>query len=138
MLIFFLSKSDYFSSRWRKIVRILKWIFGFICFVKYLRSYLQTREGGSDKYQICHVRQLDHAEKKVQNSFNCQTSPSRSKYLLNIFYHLFRLLGKVLISHIQLILKIFITSCLFSDWIASGSFINLLAYGPAINLHPNM
>ena len=63
------------------------------------------------------MRQLDHAEKKVQSSFICQTSPSRSKYLLNIFYHLFRLLGKVLISHIQLILKIFIPSCLFSDWI---------------------
>ena len=64
-LAHFWSKSNYFFSRWRKIVRILGWIFSFIYFVKYLRSYLQKkREGGSDKHEIWHVRQLDHAEKK--------------------------------------------------------------------------
>ena len=48
-----------------QIVRILEWIFVFIYFVKYLQSYLQKNaKGGSNKYEIWHVRQLDHAEKK--------------------------------------------------------------------------
>ena len=40
-LAHFWSTSDYFSSRWRKFVRILEWTFGFIYFFKYLRGYSQ-------------------------------------------------------------------------------------------------
>ena len=62
---FFLSKTDYFSSRWCKIVLILEWMFGFIYFVKYLRSYLQKNVNrGSDKYEIWCVEQLGCAERK--------------------------------------------------------------------------
>ena len=79
---FFWSKNGYSSSRLCRRVQILEWIFGFIYFAKYLRSYLQkTRRGGV--WQIWNlackaVRSC--REKKFKIAF-CQTSPSWSTYL---------------------------------------------------------
>jgi len=137
-LAHFLSKSDNFSFGWRKIVRISEWIFGFIHFDKYLRSYLPKnwRGGMTNMKLVCRaVRSC--REKKAQNSFFCQTSPSWSRYLPNICSPLFHQtdIWRGFYCHLQLVLKIFVISCLFSDWIATGSIVNLLAYWPAINLH---
>ena len=54
-LAHFWSKSDYFSSRWCKIVRILELIFGFTYFVEYLRSFLQKMWRGGLKSMKCGV-----------------------------------------------------------------------------------
>ena len=35
----------------------------------FAKLFTKNAKGGPDKYEIWHVRQLDHAEKKVQNSF---------------------------------------------------------------------
>ena len=96
-------------------------------FTKYAKEW-------SDKYEIWHIKQLDHA-KKVQNSFFVRTALHGAN-IFQIFFTIFfikRIFGEVFTSHVQLVRKIFITSCFFSGWIPSGSFINLLAYGPAIN-----
>ena len=53
-------------------------------------------------------------DKKLKLLF-CQTSPSWSKYLQILFsiFSIKQIFGEVFISHVQLVLKIFITSCLF-------------------------
>ena len=53
-LLIFLSKNDYFSSVWCKIVQILEWIFG--CEVT-----CKKREGGSEKFEIWCAQQLGRA-----------------------------------------------------------------------------
>ena len=35
----------------------------------FAKLFIKKHKGGSNKYEIWHVRQLDHAEKKVQKSF---------------------------------------------------------------------
>ena len=67
-------------------------------YIEYLILYIlsnickvisKRREGGSDKYEIWCVEQLGCAEKKSSKQHFCQTSPSWSKYLPYIFYHLY-------------------------------------------------
>ena len=87
---------------------------------------------GSDKYEVWCVEQF---EKNAQNSIFVRPFMEQISFTICIIKQIF---GKVFISHIQLVLKIFVTSCPFSDWIATGSFVNLQACGPAFNSHPNM
>ena len=80
-------------------------------------------------------------EKKAPNSFFLSDQPFigqiSSKYLWPSFSSN-GYLARFFLCHVQLVLNIFVTSCLFSDWIATGPVVNLLAYGPGINSHPNM
>ena len=106
-------------------IRILKWIFGFIHFVKYLRSYLHKNlNRGSDKYEIWCVEQLGRAEKKAQNSFFVRPAVHGAN-ILQIFFTTFssdKYLAMVLLPR-STGPQIFVTSCLFSDWIATGSIV---------------
>ena len=45
----------------------------------------------------------------------------------NLFHQ--RVFGEVFTIHVQLVLNIFVTSCLFPDWIVIGPIVNLLTLG---------
>ena len=98
-----------------------------------MQSYLQKKEGWgreSDEYEIWCVKQF---EKKLKIAFLSEEPfMEQISFTICIIKQIF---GEVFISHIQLVLNIFVTPCPFSD---QSSFVNLLAYGPAINSHPNM
>ena len=52
-------KNDYFSSRWCKIDKIFKQIFGFAYFIKYLpRFFANHVKGVSEKYEIWCAEEL--------------------------------------------------------------------------------
>ena len=109
-----------------------------ICCPIFVKLFAKKVTGGSDKYEICRVEHLDRAEKKSSKQPFCQTSRSRSKYLPNIFYHLYhetdiwqgfyyqRSTRPQYIHHILSYFNCYWLFCKFAD------------YGPAINSHPNM
>ena len=99
-----------------KIFQLLEWIFGLTYFVKYLRGYLQKNGkggGGSDKYEIWCVEQLGRAKKKFKIAFlSDQPFMEQISFTICIIKQIF---GEVFISHIELVLNIFVTFCPFSD-----------------------
>ena len=60
---------------------------------------------GSNEYEIWHVRQLDHAKKKVQNSFYVRTALHGANIFQIFFYHLFHQtdIWRGFSSHVQYI-----------------------------------
>ena len=105
-LAHFRSKHDYFSSRWCKIVQIIEYLniwFHIFCqiFVKIVAKNVNL---------VCRAVRL-FLKKNFKIAFFSE-QPSWSKYLLNIFYQFFHQTN-IWRGHIQLVLKIFITSCLF-------------------------
>ena len=106
----------------------------------FAKLFAKNMKGGQTSMYSLVCRAARAAEKKVQNSIFVRPALHGA----NIFQISFticiikQIFGEVFISHIQLVLNIFVTSFPFSDQSATGSFVNLLAYGPAIISHPNM
>ena len=104
-IIFFLLKNDFFPLDGARLSKLCDYL------VLHVQSNICEVICKKD---VNGVEHLGPAEKKVLIAF-CSTSLSWRKYLPNIFTIFFikRIFGEVFTIYVQLVLNIFITSCLF-------------------------
>ena len=95
--------------------------FQIICQI-FVKLFAINVNGGSDQYEIWCVEQLSCAEKKAQISFFVRPAVHGAN-IFQIFVTITfikRIFGEVFSSHVQMVHNIYVISCLFSDWTATG------------------